>query len=1455
MKKESSVPLHVLFLEDNPSDVILMLRQLQRDGFAPEWKVVCTRHDYEEQLQTDYDVILANYTLPDFDALRALELLQERDLDIPFIVVTGSIGEETAARCIKQGASDYLLKDRWERLGAAVNRALHEKKLRDEKNAILAALRESEEKYRHLFEMESDAILLIENSTGQILEANTAASELYGYNREELLRKKKTDLSAEPDETRKTIETQTARIPIRYHKKSDGTVFPVEISARFLTWWGRDMHIAAVRDISKRIKAEEALYRERDLSERIVVTSPVGITVVNRDGQIVFANEQAEKVLGLSQDEIIQRSYNTPSWHITDYNGLPFPDEELPFARVIATGKPVYDVRHAIEWPDGKRALLSINAAPLIDETGRPSGMVSAIEDITQRVEAEKALQRALRAYRVISECNQALVRIADEQELLDEVCRVIVEVGGFSMAWVGFAEMDEAKTVRPVAWAGAEAGYLSAIQISWDENSEFGNGPTGAAIRTGTPCTAHNIMTLASYAPWRNEAGRRGYVSSIALPLLTEGQAFGTLNIYASEQDAFDTEEIGMLVELAGDLAYGIGALQAQAERSKAESALQESEERYRKLFDNSLSGIALHQIVTDEQGTPVDYVFLEVNPAFEKLTGLAPAHIIGKRAIEVLPGIEKEPFISIYGQVALTGEPIRFEQFSASLGRTYEIAAFSPRIGQFATTFTDITERKKVEAAIAKRVEEIRLLHEAGRQLTSTLDPQAVYRTICDVVSSVMDCDSLFISIYDAESEMIHCAFAWHEGRLLDAGQLPPIPLEPEGHGIQSTVIRTGRPDVIGDFQERVKSTQTHYLVSSDGLAEEATELPEDDNVTRSALVAPLKLEKQVVGVIQVLSYHPDAYNEDDLRFLEALAAQAAVARKNALLYQQAQVEIAERERAEAAEREHRTLAEALRDTIAILASVGDTAVLMARILENVGRVVPHDAANLMLVEGHSVRIDYLRNYPPYLEAQLKNYSRPLGHLPILEKMVETGEPVLVPDVVQEPSYIPITGGWALSYIGAPIRVYGMVIGFLNLHSTTPGFFTPIHAERLQAFADQVALALENAQLYETLRHHADDLKMRIDQRTAELRQAKEHVEAILNNSSDAILVLHADGCIQQVNPAFRNLFGHDSDMIFGENLVSYAEPSYAPQLAQALQSVIEHRRAERIEFVARRRDKPRSFNVEMTLSLITMGDRASDVVCILRDITQRKRAEEELRRALEKEKELGELKSRFVSVASHEFRTPLTTILSSASWLEVAGNRITPAKQLSHLQKIQTAAKSMTELIDDVLTFSKTHTGLIFAPSPTDLGALFRDIIEDFKPLVGSKHTLLFKKTGRYSKAILDEKLLRLIATNLLSNAIKYSPDGGAIRIELACKKREIVLKVMDNGLGIPEKDRPHIFGAFHRAANVSTIPGTGLGLSIAREAVLIWGGTITFDTQVDAGTTFTVILPVQPLKEHS
>ena len=261
-----------------------------------------------------------------------------------------------------------------------------------ERKQAETSLRESEMLYRQLFEAESDAIFMIENEMGQILAANNAASMLYGYNNKELLTKTNVELSAEPDKTRQatlsvpTKKDSVLRIGLRYHKKKDGTVFPVEVMARFFVWKEKAVHIAAVRDITDRAKAEEALKHERDLLERITETSPIGITMVNAAGEITFANSRAESILEITKEEVGNITYNAQGWRITDFDGNPFPEEQLPFNLVKGTGNPVFDVRHAIGFPDGRRRLLSVNAMPLLDAANQFEGIVSAIEDITEQV-------------------------------------------------------------------------------------------------------------------------------------------------------------------------------------------------------------------------------------------------------------------------------------------------------------------------------------------------------------------------------------------------------------------------------------------------------------------------------------------------------------------------------------------------------------------------------------------------------------------------------------------------------------------------------------------------------------------------------------------------------------------------------------------------------------------------------------------------------------------------------------------------------------------------------------------------------------------------------------------------------------------------------------------------------------------------------------------------------------
>jgi len=186
-------------------------------------------------------------------------------------------------------------------------------------------------------------------------------------------------------------------------------------------------------------------------------------------------------------------------------------------------------------------------------------------------------LCRLNRALHAIIDCNQAMVRAGDETELLGTICRIVVETGGYRMAWVGYAEADDARTVRPVAQVGFEQGYLQTVNITWAD-TERGRGPIGTAIRTGQPCPIQNIHGDPRFEPWRREASRRGYASVCGLPLTAGGRTFGALGIYASEPNAFDAEEVALLRELANELAYGITALRTETQRKQAEEALQKS-------------------------------------------------------------------------------------------------------------------------------------------------------------------------------------------------------------------------------------------------------------------------------------------------------------------------------------------------------------------------------------------------------------------------------------------------------------------------------------------------------------------------------------------------------------------------------------------------------------------------------------------------------------------------------------------------------------------------------------------------------------------------------------------------------------------------------------------------------------------------------------------------------------
>jgi PAS domain S-box-containing protein len=341
-------------------------------------------------------------------------------------------------------------------------------------------------------------------------------------------------------------------------------------------------HLLAVA--IERQHAEEALRRASAYNRSLIESSLDPLVTIAPDGKITDVNNAAEKVTGLSRQELIGTDF---SRYFTE------PERAQAGYRQVFRDGWVQDYELAIRHRDGQVTPVLYNASVYRDEAGQVVGVFAAARDVSERKRAERELRLLNRAFRTISECNQVIVRAREERELLYGVCGILVKEGGYRMAWVGYAEQDEARTVRPVASAGFENGYLESVQITWAD-AERGRGPTGRAIRTGQPAIARSTQHDPDFAPWREEARRRGFASSIGLPLLLDGRTLGALMVYSQFADAFDEQEVRLLTELAHDLAYGVQALRTRAERQRAEVELRELSARLLHLRDDEQRRIA---------------------------------------------------------------------------------------------------------------------------------------------------------------------------------------------------------------------------------------------------------------------------------------------------------------------------------------------------------------------------------------------------------------------------------------------------------------------------------------------------------------------------------------------------------------------------------------------------------------------------------------------------------------------------------------------------------------------------------------------------------------------------------------------------------------------------------------------------------------------------------------------
>lgn len=690
--------LKILILEDEPTDAELMVGALRKAGLQFTAKRVATRAAFVAALDRDPpDILLADYTLPDFSGRDALEHVRDTHPEVPVVMVTGTLGEEAAIELLKAGAKDYVLKSNLLRLRPSVERAIEiEQGIRARKSAE-TALRRSEERYRTLvtataqlvwttdgqgnvvddlphwrsftgqsraeigghgwadalhpedreaamkgwrwlargrqaFEAEyrvrrRDGVYRYVSSRGvPILEEDGTVREWIGTCTDTTERKEAEaalrashklletteriahiggwqwdiarDRLAWSDEAyrifgRKPAEwastvanfiravhpddrprlqkaiaastTNGAPFALEFRViRPDGTERIVEARAEL----GRDRtgQVVAMsgtsHDITERKQAEAKIREEEAKFRSLVEQNVAGIFIIREDGTIGYVNPFFASLLGYAAADLIGR----PVLEILR-------EEERAAAReklLIQVFGDAELVQHnvAVETRDGRRIDLLINASRSIFE-GRPASL-AVVLDVTEQIAAKRTLERLNRMLRTLSCGNEAVVRAVSEPELLSQMCRVIVETGGYRMAWIGIAQQDAARSLTPAAWAGEGGQYLANARIGRAEEPR-GNDPCGRALRTGDPQIVQDLDADPGMAPWAEEARKYGFASAAALPLKDTGGVFALLTIYAAEPGAFDADALQLLQELADDLAYGIRALKDRAERATA--------------------------------------------------------------------------------------------------------------------------------------------------------------------------------------------------------------------------------------------------------------------------------------------------------------------------------------------------------------------------------------------------------------------------------------------------------------------------------------------------------------------------------------------------------------------------------------------------------------------------------------------------------------------------------------------------------------------------------------------------------------------------------------------------------------------------------------------------------------------------------------------------------------------
>jgi PAS domain S-box-containing protein len=1268
--------------------------------------------------------------------------------------------------------------------------------------------------------------------SGHFSYVNPAFAEIFGLDREKILRELLPENLAHPDDRpkmreflRRQLEGETSAVRFVYRGlRADGSIVRCEDFGKAVQLDGRPAIVGTVLDVTDRERAEQDLIESEALFRGVAEKSP-NMVLILQDDRVVYANPASESILGYSRAELLSPGFDyTATCAQADQADL-----RARMARQLE-GAEVGPFEFGILRKDGRRAEV-LQTSRLINHRGRVA-ILLIVSDITlrKRAEAEReALLRAEQEQRLLAE---TLVRVGlslsanlELRSLMDLICQQSLELFGVAGAYVW---MVEGTDIVGFAGQGSARDFFLGLRLPISDPVTLGP----RVIREGRP----SYVNRAESSNLVNQPLIRdfGAKAILGMPLLVGGRAVGALILMENENpDRFSQRDVELAGVFGSQLAVAVAnarLIEETHQRLRRETLLKEAIGVFASTLDvkSVLSRLAekLCQAVEASSAYICEYdrqlksakvraeYYTEHASPLERESDLGVIYDLTTQFPGRLAAIEAGQ-----AQVRRVSDPVMEEVERGHMQRYGAKATLvipvnvAGQVMAYATIWESRWERSftpeeiELSQAIAQQaavaIESGRLYERAQREIEDRQRAQEALRESEERYRAVAETAFTGIILLNTDYQMtfVNPAFAELLG------------YHPE------SLLGVGLAEIM-DSEQFAKLREHDRSHAGGQRSQYGLVLRRRDDSTRQVLISAAPMHNargEPVGSVMVVT------DISDLKATEDALSVAMVRMEEGL---QRTRDLVETE-------------QALRDTTAAVSGTLNLDEVLERVLENVGRVVGHDTADIMLLldtDDGKLELRAVRERG-YAERGLKEWLMqlrvPWQEMENFRKMERTGKPIAVPDTRSFPGWVELPETrWIGSYAGAPLRRKGKTIGFLNLSSEQPGAYQQSHAERLQAFADQAAIAIENARLYAQARAE-------IEQRArtqAALRISEQRSRSVFDGVQDAILVASPSGQILEVNPAACELFGASLEGLLKQNVWDLVAADPATVMADGGQA--EGSRRVPLETTGRRPDGS-TFEAEITARLHGLGSEAL-VMVVVRDISERKAAETA-------ERNFARMKQEFVLSASHSLRTPLHTLKGYLELLS-SGKVREPEREVEFLANAIGNAERIEQIVHELLdiTQMESETGRLRMESVavnTLLGSTVEALAESAQPR-GIR--LVLEQAHPHLRVSGDGRRLAKAIREIVGNAIKFSPEGGVVTVQAMDEDGRVNIRVTDQGPGIPEAELVSLFSN-SGDGGTSEVPSPGLGLYLAHAVIDAHRGEIRVDSETGRGTTFEIVIP--------